>query len=241
MPLKAVHHRIAWVDLGLMSVDYETPDDDVFLQYLGGYGLGAYYLLTRQPARVDPLGPDNLLGFVAGPLTGTDAVTGNRFAVVSKSPKTGGFGDSNCGGTFGPALKQAGLDAVFFKGVAETPVAAIVQDGDVRLEDAAELWGATASETEKRLRNAHGRQARAAVIGPAGERGSALACIMNDGGRAAGRSGLGMVMGAKRIKALVAVGDGEVPVADEQGLKDYRRHIIKKFLNKDNALYRFFH
>jgi aldehyde:ferredoxin oxidoreductase len=241
MPLKSVHKRIAWVDLGRSSVEYETPDDDVYLRYLGGYGLGAYYLATRQPPKADPLGPDNLLAFLAGPLTGTKAVTGNRFVVAGKSPKTGGFGDANCGGRFGPAFKQAGLDAVFFKGIAEEPVLAVVQDGEVRLEDAGPLWGRTTSDTEAALKEQHGKKAQAAVIGPAGERVSALACIINDEGRAAGRSGLGMVMGAKRIKAVVAVGEGEVPVADPDGLSQYRRYIVKEFMNQDNRLYSFFH
>ncbi len=106
MSLKGVLHRIAWIDLGNEEVTIEQLSDKVYADYLGGYGLGAYCLFTRQRANVDPLGPENTLGLVTGPLTGTHAIAANRFVAVGKSPKTGGWGDANCGGRFGPALKQ---------------------------------------------------------------------------------------------------------------------------------------
>ncbi len=179
---------------GAREVSYERPPDSVYEQYLGGYGIGAYYLFTRQPAGTDPLGPEATLGFVTGPLTGTPAITGCRFTVVGKSPKTGGWGDANAGGRFGPALKQAGLDAVFVTGVASAPVYLLLEDGCVTIHDAADLWGRLVADTESHIRRKHGTKAHSAVIGPVGESVRALAAIMNDGGRAAGRSGLGMVM-----------------------------------------------
>ena len=95
MSLKGVVQKIAWVDLNSRKVKIEKPNDDLYIDYLGGYGLGAYYLFTRQPAKAEPLGPGNTLGLITGPLTGTGAITGNRFAAVGKSPKTGGWGDAN--------------------------------------------------------------------------------------------------------------------------------------------------
>lgn len=241
MSVPAYCNKIAWVDLSSGDISYETPDPSIYRDYVGGYGLGAYFLYTRQPPRADPLGPDAHLGFLTGPLTGTDAVTGSRFVVAGKSPKTGGFGDANCGGTFGPALKMAGLDAVFFKGLAPKPVYALVENGNVTLHDATAHWGRQCGACEDALAEIHGHSARVALIGPAGERVSALACIINDHGRAAGRSGLGMVMGAKKLKAVVAVPGDEVEVADPEGLKALRSTILKEHFTKENGVYDFFH
>jgi len=168
MSLKGVLHRIAWVDLGNRAVTIEQPADELYAAYLGGYGLGAYYLYTRQPANTDPLAPESILGFLTGPLTGTPAVAGNRFVAVAKSPKTGGWGDANCGGRFGPALKQAGLDALFFTGEAETPVYVLVENGTVTIHDAHDLWGMGCGAVEERFQLQYGKNAHAAVIGQAG-------------------------------------------------------------------------
>ncbi len=241
MSLQGVRGRIAWVDLATQETKIEAPREDLYLKYLGGYGLAAYLLYTRQRPGVDPLGPENVFGLTTGPLTGTAAVTGNRFTAVGKSPKTGGWGDANCGGTFGPALKQAGLDAVYFSGISEKPVYVLVEGGRVTLHDASDLWGLPCGETEARLKDRHGKNARSAVVGPAGERRSLLACIINDAGRAAGRSGLGAVMGSKRVKAVVAVGGGEVPVADDEKLKALRKEILSTHYQVTNPMYEFFH
>ena len=182
MGLKGVVQKIAWVDLTNRKVEIEEPDEEVYANYLGGYGLGAYYLFTRQRAKADPLGPENTLGLVTGLLTGTPAITGNRFTAVGKSPKTGGWGDANCGGRFGPALKQSGFDAIFLRGISHKPVYILAEDGKVRLYDASSYWGLNCPEVEEEFRKTHGKEAHAAVIGPAGERVSALAAIINDGG-----------------------------------------------------------
>ena len=226
MSLKGIMNRVGFIDLGSGGIDYEELSEDLVRTYVGGYGLGAYYLFTRQPKGADPLGPDALLGFTTGPLTGTDAVTGNRFTVVGKSPKTGGWGDANCGGDFGPAMKFAGFDHVFFKGIAAEPVIVVLDSGKAEIKPAGDLWGKGCVETEEALGSEYGSSAKVACIGPAGERMSLLACIINDKGRAAGRSGLGAVMGAKKIKAIVALGKEKVPVADEEGLKALRKDII---------------
>jgi len=240
MAIKSVMHRVAFVDLDTGKVTYEDPGDEAYEKYLGGYGLGAYILYTRQRAGVDALAPEAMLGLLTGPLTGTDAITGNRFVAVGKSPKTGTWGDANCGGYFGPALKEAGLDGVFFTGTAQAPTYALVQDGEVTLHSAADYWGLDTVDTEDKFRDAYGKKARVACIGPAGERVSALAAIINDGGRAAGRSGLGMVMGAKKLKAVVAVASGSVEVADADGLKAVRQRVLSEYYKAGNPSYELF-
>jgi len=241
MGLMGILGKTAWVNLTTGEVKIEHPGDEVYLNFLGGYGLGAYYLFKRQPAGVEPLGPDNTLGLVTGPLTGTQAVTGNRFVAVGKSPKTGGWGDANCGGSFGPALKQAGLDAIFVTGIAARPTFILIEDGKVSLQEAGSYWGLGCLETEDRLGETFGKQAHAAVIGPAGERVSALAAIINDRGRAAGRSGLGTVMGSKRLKAVVSLASGQVPVAEEEKLKELRKQLLADYYREGNPLYDLFH
>jgi len=210
-------------DLSSGTLDYQKLDQQIYEDYIGGYGIGAYVLYTRQRGGVDPLGPGNTLGFVTGPLTGTDAITGNRYVVVGKSPKTGTWGDANSGGFFGPALKASGFDAAFFTGISPEPVYLLLENGKGSLKSAQGLWGLDSHETEDQLRADLGDDILIACIGPTGERKSLLACVMNDKGRAAGRSGLGAVMGSKRLKAIVARGDQEVPVADTERLKRARR------------------
>ena len=240
MPIKSVMHRLAFVDLETGEVTYEDPGDELYEQFLGGYGLGAYVLYSKQPAGVDPLAPEAMLGFLTGPLTGTDAITGNRFVVVGKSPKTGTWGDANCGGYFGPALKMAGVDGVFFKGAAEEPIYALVENGEVSLRPATEYWGLDSVDTESKFQAELGKECRVACIAPAGERVSALAAIINDGGRAAGRSGLGMVMGSKKLKAVVARPTEDVEVADAEALKATRQRVMKGYYKEGNPSYELF-
>ena len=220
--------RIAVVNLAAGQVSIETPADELYTSYLGGYGLGAYYVYNRVPKGADALGPDNILAFLAGPLTGTPAICGNRFQVVGKSPKTGTFGDANCGGDFGPHLKFAGFDGTIFEGISEKPVYLLLDDGKAELKDASDLWGLDVSATEDALKALYGDKIAIASIGPIGEAVSLLAAIMNDRDRAAGRSGLGTVMGAKRIKAIVVRGKQTIPMADEAKMKADRRELIKE-------------
>lgn len=221
MPVPGTMGKTLWVDLTTGETRIEQPSDELYLSYLGGYGLGAYYLYQRQKPRVDPLGPENTLGLLSGLLTGTGGITSNRYVVVAKSPKTGGWGDANSGGTFGPALKGAGLDAVFLTGTSPRPVHLLVRDGRAELLPAEDWWGLDTSETDDRAAGLYGPEARTACIGPAGEKLSLLSAVINEKGRAAARSGLGAVMGSKRLKAIVLCnGAGEVPIADPQGMKE---------------------
>jgi len=135
--------KILFVDLSSGETEVMTPDENFYREYIGGYGLGVRVLFERIKPGTDPLGPDNIIGFVTGPFVGTKSHAAGRFNVVFKSPLTGGWGDSSCGGHFGPKLKRTGYDAVFFTGKAAKPVAVVLCDGDIEIRDAAHLWGKT--------------------------------------------------------------------------------------------------
>ncbi len=229
--------RVLWVDLSKGATREEHPNEDLYREYYGGYGIGARMLYERQKAGVDPLGPENILGFVAGLLTGTQALGGSRYSVVGKSPLTSTWGDSSSGGNFGPYLKFAGYDAVFFTGVSEKPVYLLIDNERAEVRDAAHLWGKDTHETEEVLKQEFGNQVEAACIGPSGEKVSLIAAIMTDKGRAAGRSGLGAVMGSKKLKAVVARGAVSELAADAAKMSSLR----KEYRTKLAGLYEEFH
>lgn len=216
------------IDLTSGTFEVEELDEQLCHDYLGGYGLGAKLLYDRMPAGVDPLGPDAILGFLTGPLTGTPALIGSRFVVVGKSPKTHGWGDANCGGFFGAALKKAGYDGLLFKGISEKPVYLYIDEGEYVLLDASDLWGMNVTELEDTLLDRHGHDVQVVSIGPAGEKVSLLAAIMNDKERAAGRSGLGAVMGSKRLKAIVVRGGMTILMDDPKKINAIRRHYLQQ-------------
>ncbi|MDP6776887.1 MAG: aldehyde ferredoxin oxidoreductase N-terminal domain-containing protein, partial [Candidatus Latescibacteria bacterium] len=203
-----------FVELADSSIRVEEPDDSLYRDFIGCYGIGARVVYDNTRPGISPLGPDNMLGLVTGPLTGTPAFMGSRFQAVGKSPLTGGWGDANAGGHFGPRLKFAGFDDIFFTGIADDPVYLFIDSGKAELRDAGDLWGKDVYETEEILKSRHGGQTRVACIGPAGENLSLAACIINEKGASAGRSGLGAVMGSKKIKAVVVRGTLRVPIAD---------------------------
>jgi aldehyde:ferredoxin oxidoreductase len=207
--------KILFVNLSSGTIKQEALDEKMCRDFIGGYGIGVRILYSRQKAGVDPLGPENTLGLITGPFTGTVVPMGVRYTAVAKSPLTGGWGDANSGGYFGPYLKFAGFDAVFFTGISSKPVYLLIDNGNAQLKDAGYLWGKDTYETEDRLMAEYGKQSRVACIGPAGEKLSLIACIMTDHGSTAGRSGLGAVMGSKKLKAVVVRGTMEVLIADK--------------------------
>lgn len=215
------------VDLSAGTISVVPLDEALCRDYIGGYGVGARLLYDRIPAQADPLGPENVLGFLTGPLTGTRCIEGNRSVVVCKSPLTNTWGDANCGGTFGPHLKFAGFDHIFFSGQADHPVYLVVDNGKADLRDASELWGMTCDVLEDTLKAKHGKDVQIASIGPAGERLSLISCIINDKGRAWGRSGVGAVMGSKNLKAIVVKGKQDVPVVDDDTMRAVRSQYLK--------------
>lgn len=228
-------NRILFVDLGSGDIGVECPGDLLYRRYLGGNGLGARVIYSRQAPGVEPLSAENILGFTTGTPVGAPVVGACRFIVCGKSPLTGTWGDANCGGYFGPALKQAGVDAVFFTGAAPRPVVLHVEDGRAEVREASHLWGRGTYETERALKAEYGEEAAVVSIGPAGEKLSRIAGVIHDRGRAAARSGLGAVMGAKRLKAIVACGTLSVPVADEARLRSIRNRCLAE-LKEDASI-----
>jgi len=221
--------KIAFVDLTCGEIREEKLDEAMARGFVGGYGLGVRVLYERQKKGVNPLGPENILGFTTGPLTGTRTPTGGRYMAVCKSPLTGGWGDANSGGYFGPGLKAAGYDAVFVSGIAPGPTYLLITDAGIRIRDAAHLWGLDIPATEAALAREIGiSKIRTAAIGPAAEKLSLISGIVNDSGRAAARSGVGAVMGSKRLKVVAVHGSGKVAVADSGRLDALRRDFIRK-------------
>ncbi len=213
--------RILKVDLSTGRTAIDQPDSLFYRTYMGGWGIIGHYLLRETQPGVDPLGPDNLLVFATGALTGAPIAGSGRSAVGARSPLTGGFGAAEAGGWFGAELKAAGFDAVVIAGRAPEPVYLWIRDGTVEIRPAHHLWGLTTAEAQQALRQELGDQrVRVAQIGPAGERLARIAAIMHDVNRAAGRCGLGAVMGAKNLKAVAVRGTGKVAVADPEGLRN---------------------
>ena len=231
--------RVLHVDLSTSAISTQELDEAFYQKYLGGLGLGAKILWDRIKPGVDPVGPDNVLGFTAGLLTDTGSLFTGRFNVVGKSPLTGGWGDANCGGYFSPALKRCGLDGLFFHGASSEPIYLYLDEQHAEIRNASAFWGGDAIETEKQLEARYGNRAHVACIGPAGEQLSFIAGVCNDGGRMAARSGLGGVMGSKKLKAVVATGTRRVGVADGKRIqtlsKAFRKRLegrkgLKRFL-----------
>jgi aldehyde:ferredoxin oxidoreductase len=218
--------KILFVDLSSGEMKEEVLEEKLCRNFIGGYGIGARILYNRQKAGVDPLGPENILGFITGPLTGTPATTGTRYTAVAKSPLTGGWGDANSGGFFGPHLKFAGYDAVFLNGIADKPVYLLVDNGKAELKNASHLWGKDTYQTEDILKAEWGGDTEAISIGPSGEKLSLISSIISRRGAAAARSGLGAVMGSKKLKAVVARGNRQVPIADSEAATRLRNEHI---------------
>jgi len=229
--------KLLFVDLSARRVTPEPLPSDLALQFLGGAGLGARVLYERQSGGVDPLGPQNTLGLMTGALVATGAPYAVRTTAVGKSPLTGTWGDASCGGSFAHHLKRAGFDAVFFTGVADRPVYLWVHDGRAELRDANHLWGLdTVQATDAIHAELGDRQAGVLAIGPSGEQQSLIACLIVDKGNAAGRSGLGALMGSKRLKAVVAHGTQTVPVADPERLHELTREAVKMMSSRPSSL-----
>ncbi|UCF84288.1 MAG: aldehyde ferredoxin oxidoreductase family protein [Desulfobacteraceae bacterium] len=221
--------RIGFVELTSGKISEEKLDEDLVRSFIGGYGLGVRILSERQKPGIDALGPESILGFTTGPLTGTMTPSTGRYTVVCKSPLTGGWGDANSGGYFGRELKYAGWDAIFVSGIATSPKYLLVTNDGLELKDGSHLWGRDTINTEEMLRRELGVQKmRVASIGPASERMSLISGIVNDKGRVAARSGVGAVMGSKRLKAVVVHGNRKVPVINRDRLSRLSKTFIKE-------------
>lgn len=221
------------VNLSSGEIKKTKLPETVYDLVLSGKGLGAWYCLKNIPPNCDPLGEDNILGFCSGALTGTGALLSGRWTAVGKSPLTDGWGDANCGGMFAPAIKQCGVDAIFFKGISKKPVYLFMDNTTCELRDATEYWGMDATEAEDRLINDNHKKKlpRVALIGQAGEKLSRISGICNDKGRIAARSGLGAVMGSKKLKAVVLAGSRPIPCADSEKVKKLSADLGRKVKN----------
>jgi aldehyde:ferredoxin oxidoreductase len=199
--------KILRVNLTAGTVVSEALNMEWARAYLGSRGLGSKYLTTEIDPKVDPLSPDNKIIWATGPLTGTMASTGGRYTVITKSPLTGAIACSNSGGYWGAELKMAGWDMIIFEGKSPKPVYLFINDDVAELRDAAHLWGKSVWETEEMLKTSlQDPLARVSSIGKAGENGVLYAAVVNDLHRAAGRSGVGTVMGSKNLKAIAVRG-----------------------------------
>ena len=232
--------RVLRVDLTKGTTAVEEMDEATFRCHPGGRALIAHYLLTELPAGADPLGPENILIFAMGVLTGTPLSGASRHAVGAKSPLTGGFGEAEVGGFWGAELKRAGWDAIVVTGAAAKPVYLSIKDDQVEIRDASHLWGLEIMDTEEKLKAEVGeRLARVCEIGPAGEHLVRIAGIVNDFKDIAGRAGLGAVMGSKKLKAIVVKGSRNVPLHDAAKVKEIGRWVADTLQENHWAFHNF--
>jgi aldehyde:ferredoxin oxidoreductase len=224
--IKGYAGRILEVDLQSQSFAFQPLDEETARLYIGGKGYGTRLLYDRTEPGIDPLGPANPLIFATGPLNGSVAPQSNRFAVVCKSPLTGGIGNATSGGSFSYGMKRAGIDILILVNQSAKPIRLEI-DGDrdrVEFVDAGELWGKGSYETQEIL----GKKKYHAVIGPAGENQVLFASVVS-GERVAGRSGVGAVMGSKRLKAITVAGTRKLEMDDPEKFKEYTREVRKLF------------
>ena len=211
--------KILRVDLSNGIIKVEPLDEKIAKKFIGGRGLATKLFVDEVSPLVDALSPENKLLIATGPLTGTPTPTGGRYMVVTKSPLTGTIASSNSGGYWGAELKFAGYDIIIVEGKSEKPVYLMIEDDTVEIRDASHIWGKVVSETTSTLLKEVPEKSRVLTIGPAGEKLSHIAAVISDVSRAAGRSGVGAVVGSKNLKAITVRGTKKVPLADEEALK----------------------
>ncbi|RLF12296.1 MAG: aldehyde ferredoxin oxidoreductase [Thermoprotei archaeon] len=228
LSIKGWRGRLLVVDLSQRLFKTVELSSRLLKAYIGGRGLGVKIVYDHTPRRVDAYHPDVPLIFAVGPLTATPFYSTARFCVISKSPLTGTLFDSSCGGELGLELKKAGFDALMVKGSSKSLVSLVIDDEDFLIKDAEGLRGYTTKATREALRKDYGEEFKVACIGPAGENMVRMASINSDEGHVAGRGGLGAVMGAKGLKALVVRGSKPLEVADEKGIRELNRLVLKR-------------
>lgn len=220
--------KILRVDLTKGESKVEELDPKLGAKFIGGRGLGSKILSDEIDPKVDPFSPNNKLIMATGPLTGTGASAAGRYMVITKAPLTGTIACSNSGGHFGAELKFAGFDLIIFEGKAKEPVYLYIEDGKVEIRDAKSIWGKTTHETTDQILSETDMDARVACIGPAGEKLVRYACVINDKHRAAGRSGVGAVMGSKNLKAVAVKGSGSITIANKEAFRKVTLDVFQK-------------
>ena len=226
--MKGFFNRLLRVNLGEKRFAYESIPDAVLQKCLGGKGLGIHLLLSENPPGVDPFSPGNRFIITVGPITGTRMWSQSRFAVFSKSPATGGYGESYCGGTLAPKIKGCGVDALVLEGACGSLSFLRVDEQGVSFHDASALRGKDTFESEAFILEHAGMGAGAMVIGPAGENRVRFACIKSDRWRSLGRGGLGAVLGAKNVKGIAFIGARKAEIADEELLREVMKTVSGK-------------
>ncbi len=236
MALGGYADKVAHVDLTSGKIEYRPHPEEWKLKYIGGRGMGVRYVFENGP-QVDPLSPENILCFMNGPLTGTEANMSGRMAVVTKSPLTGTVTDSHHGGWSAARLRWAGFDGLIFKGKAEKPVYAYVHDGEVEILDASEVWGKGVHETVKYFKEKYGEKDLTVIaIGPGGENLVRFACWVNENDRASGRGGTGCVGGSKNLKAIVVKAPKKMPKAkDRDAWKPAHQRALATIMDEKNV------
>jgi aldehyde:ferredoxin oxidoreductase len=226
--------KILHVDLTAGTLSVEEPPEAFYRQYMGGQGIGLYYILKEMPAGADPLGPENVLAITLGVVTGAPVSGQSRVMANAKSPLTGAIGDAQAGGFWPAEAKAAGFDAFIIKGKSEQPVYLWVHDGQAELRDATRLWGQVTGEAQAAIRKELGdTKIEVLQIGPAGEQLVRYAAIMNMANRANGRTGMGAVMGSKNLKAIAVRGKKRPDIADSEALAEIARWGAKNFPQSD--------
>lgn len=228
--------KILHVNLTDGSTRIEEPEENFYRRHLGGGSVGAYYLLKELKPKIDPLSPDNIIVFAPSVITGAPIPGLSRFSVVSKSPLTGGIGESEAGGFWGPELKFSGYDAIVIRGKSAKPVYLFINEGKVELKNAEHLWGKDSGDAESIIREENGDpKIRVAIIGPAGENMIRYACIVNDLHHVNGRTGMGAVMGSKNLKAVAVRGTKRMGATDEAVLAEVRSFFNQNYKNNPDA------
>jgi len=226
--------KILDVDLTSAVISEAELDRSLAEDYMGGKGFGAKILYDQLSPGCEPLSADNILVFATGPLTGTFAPSSGRFEVCTKSPATGLWLDSNCGGYFGPELKFAGYDMVIIRGKAAQPMLLVIDDEKIELRPAGDLWGVDAITTHRQIKDSCGKDFKVACIGPAGENGVLFAAILSEY-RALGRGGAGAVMGSKNLKAIAVRGSGSIPLFDSDDFMKICRESFNELANNPDT------
>ncbi len=235
MNLGGYANRIAWVDLTAGKVTNKPVPEDDARKYIGGRGLGVKFVFDNGP-QVDPLSPENILCFMNGPLTGSEANMSGRMAVVTKSPLTGTVTDSHHGGWSAARLRWAGYDGLVFKGKANRPVYVYVTEDNIELLDASDVWGKGVHDTVKHFQKKYGEKDLSVIaIGPAGEKQVKFACWINEDDRASGRGGTGCVGGSKNLKAIVIKSEKNlVKAEDRDAWKPVQQRVLKTIMAEEN-------
>lgn len=224
--------KILRVDLTKKKVDTETPRGDFYRKYMGGRALALYYLLRETDPEISSFDPLSPLIFTTSVLTGAPFPGNSRFTVAAKSPLTGSYGESEAGGFWGPELKSAGFDAIIIKGCSKNPVFLWIHDGEAKIEDGKDLWGKETGDTEKIIRQKYGdERIRVACIGKAGENLVRYASIHTDVKHVSGRTGMGAVMGYKKLKAIAVHGHAKIALYDPEIVKEKARWFSRNFKN----------